>query len=132
LAGHTVSEVMTSHYSAIPADASLQDLADHHILDGGRRTFVVTRGHETAGLLSLQRLQRIPRAEWPTTTAAQAMIPIVQAKRIKPDAGLWTALEEMDRGGVSQLAVMSNGHMLGMVRKDDAIRFLRTLKAVRA
>jgi CBS domain-containing protein len=53
-----------------------------------------------------------------------------EAKRIKPDAGLWTALEEMDRGGVSQLAVMSDGHLLGMLRKDDAIRFLRTLQAV--
>jgi Zn-dependent protease len=132
LAGHTVSEVMTSHYSAVPADAPLQDLVDHHLLDGGRRTYVVIRGHETAGLLTPQRLQRIPRAEWPTTTAAQAMIPIGQAKRIKPDAGLWAALEEMDRGGVSQLAVMSDGRLLGMVRRDDTIRFLRTLQAVRA
>ena len=56
------------------------------------------------------------------------MIPIEQTKRLQPDAELWTALEEMDRDGVNQLPVMSDGQIKGMLSREDIITFLRTLK----
>jgi len=51
----------------------------------------------------LHHVKGTPRSDWPTTTAAQAMIPAEQMKRVRPDGELWTALEEMDRDGVNQL-----------------------------
>lgn len=55
------------------------------------------------------------------------MIPSEQMKRIQPDSELWAALEEMDRDGVSQLPVMVDGQVQGMLRRDDVISVLRTL-----
>ncbi len=128
LAGHTVAQAMSHSYTAIPAETPLQQVVDHHILGSGRRSFVIEQDDEVAGLLTLHHLKEIPRAEWPSTTAAKAMIPFTQVKWAQPDTELWTALEQMDRDGVSQLPVMRNGHLLGMLNREDVINFLRTLQ----
>ncbi|MGD1073633.1 MAG: site-2 protease family protein [Bryobacteraceae bacterium] len=130
LAGHNVSQAMNRHYTAVPADTTLQRLVDVHILGSGLRSFVVKRSNEVVGLLTLHHVKEVPRSEWSTTTSAQAMIPIEQTKRVQPDAELWTALEEMDRDGVNQLPVMTDGHIQGMLSREDVITFLRTIQEV--
>jgi len=128
LAGHKVSQAMNRQYTAIPADTPLQRLVDDHILGSGRRSFVVKRSNEVVGLLTLHHIKEVPRSEWQTTTTAQAMIPIERTKRVKPDAELWIALEEMDRDGVNQLPVMVDGEIQGMLSREDIISYLRTLR----
>jgi len=53
------------------------------------------------------------------------------SKTVKPDAELWTALEEMDRDGVNQLPVMVDGQIQGMLSREDIISYLRTFKGIR-
>jgi CBS domain-containing protein len=132
LAGHMVSQAMNRHYTAVTADTTLQRLVDDHILGSGRRSFVVKKSNEAVGLLTLHHVKEVPRSEWPTTTSAQAMIPIEQTKRVQPDAELWAALEEMDRDGVNQLPVMADGHIQGMLSREDVVTFLRTLRGMGA
>jgi CBS domain-containing protein len=95
---------------------------------GGRRSFVVKRDDGAIGMLTVHHIKEVPRSEWPTTASAQAMIPIERTKQVQPDAELWTALEEMDRDGVNQLPVMVNGHLEGMLSREDVITYLRTLQ----
>jgi predicted transcriptional regulator len=49
------------------------------------------------------------------------MIPTAQIKRIKPEAELGEALEEMDMDGVNQLSVMADGEVLGMLSRDGSV-----------
>jgi Zn-dependent protease len=126
LAGHRVSEAMRHDYVAIPAGATLQQVVDDHILAKGERSFIVTAGGKVAGLLTLHRIKETARASWPTTEAGQAMLPIAHAKRVRPEAELWTTFEAMDRDGVNQLPVMENGRMLGVLTREAIISFLRT------
>ncbi len=128
LAGHRVSQAMRSHCDTVPAELPLQRLVDEHVLGGGARCFLVNRGEDTVGLMTLHRIKEVPRQDWSTTTAAQAMVPLERLKRINPDAELWTALQEMDRDGVNQLPVMRDGHVVGMLGREDFIAFLRTLQ----
>jgi len=128
LAGHHVSQVMSSHCAAVPADLTLQQLVDEHILSGGQRCFLVNRGEQTVGLITLHRLKNVPRDEWPTTSAAQVMLPLDQLKRIAPDNEIWTAFQLMDREGVNQLPVMHANEVIGMLRREDVITFLHTLQ----
>jgi Zn-dependent protease len=132
LAGRKVSQAMNRQYSSLSADTSLQELVDDHILGGGRRSFVVEHGDDVIGLLTLHGIKEVPRSEWPTKTVAQIMIPIEQVKRVRPDAELWAALEEMDRDGVNQLPVMTDGQIQGMLSREDIIGYLRTLREIGA
>jgi Zn-dependent protease len=128
LAGHTVAESMSRGYPEIAGDALLQELLDSHLLRDGRRSVVVKAGDGVLGLLTLHSLKEVPRAKWPSTPVAQAMIPAAQVKWVRPDMDLEVALEKMDRDGVNQLPVMANGQMVGMLTRADLISFLRRLQ----
>ncbi len=128
LAGHRVSQAMSRNYTGIPAETTLQQLVDYHILGGGRRSFVVEQGDKVIGLLTLHHLKEIPQSDWPATTSAQAMIPLAEVKSVRPDTDLWAALAEMDRDGVNQLLVLANGQVSGMLSREDVVSFLRTLQ----
>jgi CBS domain-containing protein len=105
LAGHRVSQAMSTHCATVPADLTLQDLVDEHILGSGQRCFLVNRGDDTVGLMTLHRIKEVPRPEWTTTRAGQVMLPLEQLKSIDPDTELWAALQKLDRNGVNQLPV---------------------------
>ena len=128
LAGHTVSQAMSTHCASVPADVTLQDLVDEHILGTGQHCFLVKRGDDDVGLMTLQRIKEVPRSEWAATRAGQVMLPLDQLESIDPDAGLWTALEKLDRDGVNQLPVTRDRHVVGMLSREDVISFLRTLQ----
>ena len=89
LAGHKVAQAMSSQCVAIPTELTLQQLVDDHVLSGARRCFLVNRGSETVGLMTLHRIKIVPRDEWQTTNVAQAMLPLDKLIRLKPDEGLW-------------------------------------------
>ncbi len=128
LAGHKVSQAMSTHCPAVAADLTLQQLVDEHILGSGQRCFLVNRGNDTIGLMTMHRIKEVPRLEWATTSVAHAMIPVQDAKRIDPETGLWDALQKMDRDGVNQLPVTRDHHVIGMLSREDVITFMRTVK----
>lgn len=103
-------------------------MVDEHILGRGQRSFLVSRGDNTVGLMTLPRIKEVPRSEWATTSAAQVMLPWEQLKRLDPETELWTALQKMDRDGVNQLPVSRDQQVVGMLSREDVITFLRTLQ----
>jgi hypothetical protein len=128
LADHWVSQAMSTHCVSVPADLTLQQLVDEHVLGTGRRCFLVTRGSDTVGLMTLHRIKEVPRANWANTTAAQVMLPLQEMKRISPATKLWAALQLMDRDGVNQLPVMTGSQVVGMLSREDVVTYLGTLQ----
>jgi len=128
LSGHKVSQAMSTHCPVVSADLTIQELIDEHILNSGQRCYLVRRGEDTVGLVTLHRIKGVPRNEWVRTSAAQVMLPLEELKRIDPDAELSVALQEMDRDGVNQLPVTKDQHVIGMLSREDVITFLRTIQ----
>jgi CBS domain-containing protein len=123
---------MSTGCPIISTGTTLQQVVDHHVRGRGQRSFVIERDDGAVGLLTLHQIKEVPRSEWPTTPAARIMIPAAQMKRVGPDTELWTVLQEMDRDGVSQLPVMANGQILGMLTREGIVGYLRTLREVGA
>ena len=93
---------------------------------------MVKQGDAVAGLLTLHQIKEIPRSDWPAITVAKAMMPVEQMKQVRPDTGLWEALEEMDHDGVNQLPVMADGQIQGMLSREDVVSYLRTMRELGA
>jgi predicted transcriptional regulator len=132
LAGHRVAEAMSRGYTAIAADVMVQQVVDRYILGRGQRCFVVEQDGTIAGLLTLQQIGALPRAAWPATTVAQAMLPIQSVRSVRPDVELWAALMAMDRDGVNQMPVLVGNQILGMLSRESIIGFLRNLRELGA
>lgn len=132
LADHRVSEAMGHDCTPIPASTPLDAVVHDHILTSGRTSFVIVNNSDVVGLLTLTAIKKVPRSQWPTTTALEALIPAEQMQWIRPDAELWTALEKMGRDGVDQLPVMTEKKLLGTLSRDDLIHYLGLLQALKA
>jgi Zn-dependent protease len=128
LAGHTVSQAMSYNYTAVPPHMTLEQLVDNHVLGNGQRSFVVEEGDRMDGLLTLHDIKELPRTDWPTTTVSQVMVPLEQLKRTEPSAALWDAIEEMNHDDVNQLPVLKDGQILGLLRREDVLGYLRNLR----
>lgn len=128
LVGHKVSEVMHRDLHAVPAETSLADLVEKHVLRTGKRSFLIGQDGHPAGLLTLSGVRHLPRSDWPTTTAEQAMIPLERVITIPASAELWMALEKMGRNGVNQIPVVDDGNVVGLLSRDDIVEYMHTLR----
>lgn len=128
LNGHHVSEAASRNTTAVPANATLQQLVNYYLPGSGQRSFVVERDGEVVGLVTLPRIREVPRTDWPMTTVAQAMIPIAQLKWVRPETDLSAALDEMERDGINQLPVIADHHVVGLLTLDSIVGFLRTMR----
>jgi Zn-dependent protease/CBS domain-containing protein len=131
LAGHKVSQIMGRNYVTIPAEITLQRLAEDHILGTGRRFFIVENAGVVAGIMTLHKAREIPRSEWSRTLVSQAMIPAEKMDWIGPDAELWDALRKMNQDGFNQLPVMADGRIQGVLSRENVINYLQTMKDLR-
>jgi Zn-dependent protease/predicted transcriptional regulator len=130
LDGHKVTDAMNRSYAAVPPDITLQQIVDDHVLGQGRRSLVVEQDGKLVGLLTLHHIKEVARDDWWTTTAEQVMIPADKVIRIQPGEELWPALQQMDKDGVNQLPVMTDGHAEGVLAREDLISYLRTLEEI--
>jgi len=105
LAGHSVSDAMSTNYGVVPAETTVQQLVDL-VLTSGRRVFVAMRGGEALGLCTLHEIRAIPRERWAAVRVDEAMIPTERLRSLRPETALAGAVSEMDRDGVNQLPVM--------------------------
>lgn len=126
---HRVADAMRRDLPRIGPETTLQQLVDHFVLTETNGYFVVSDGFGREGLITLAAIRAVPREQWAVTTAAQAMLPAAQMDTTTPDAGLWPALENMGRDGVSQLPVLDNGLIVGVLSREDILHYLRVLQA---
>lgn len=130
LTGHKVAEAMNTACPNVPPELTVRELVDEQVRRQGRRCFVVRRNGDTLGLLTLQGLKQAPKAEWDRTRVDSVMSPLANTSYTVPDAELWSALEQMEREGVDQLAVVASGQLVGMLSRDDVVNHMNVLRAV--
>ncbi|MCL4486712.1 MAG: hypothetical protein M1570_01100 [Chloroflexi bacterium] len=59
----------------VQAEATLRSLVDRYLADFKARTFFVQRDGEIVGVLTWYHINLVPRADWDSTTAEEAMSP---------------------------------------------------------
>jgi Zn-dependent protease len=132
LAGHKVSEIMRRDCTRVPGDLTLQELVETHVLGTGHRCFVVTRGDETIGLVTLSEIARVPRPSWATTRIANVMIPFAKLVSTPAGADAWTTVESMERDGTSQIPVVDGSKIIGVLSREDLLHYLGILRSLHA
>jgi Zn-dependent protease/CBS domain-containing protein len=132
LDGHRVADAMQRNLIEVPEDESVQQLVSQAMVPTGSRYAFVTRGGTPEGMVTLADIRATPKDAWPTTRAAQVMIPIQKLITTHPDAILWAALEKMGRDGVEQLAVMEGDKVIGALSREDVLHYLAQLRAFAA
>ena len=104
---------------------AVSELVEEGILKGGQRSFLVDENGIVRGLLTLSDVRTIPERKWRFTTSQQVMQPFERVVKIEPTTELPAALQMMDEAKVSQLPVVDDNRVLGLLSRETIFNYLR-------
>jgi len=126
LRGFTAAQVMTTNCPVIPSDVTLNQVFQEYIIPTGCRFFMVADKGRFEGILALQNIKPISQQNWGIVQVKEIMTPIDKLKAAYPGQDALSILEQMDESNIHGMTVVSEGRIIGLIARDDLIRFLRT------
>ena len=125
LQGFTASQVMASDYSVVPSSLTVSQLIQGHLFTSGHVHFLAADDTGIRGILTLPNIKSVPQHKWSVIQLKDIMTPIEKLKMAHPDQNALGILEQMDESNINQMLVVSEGRVIGLIARDNLIRFLR-------
>ncbi|HZO88852.1 MAG TPA: site-2 protease family protein [Chthonomonadaceae bacterium] len=125
LEGVPVARLMRSDVHGVPPDISVSSLVYDHLMGTDERAFPVVEGDNLVGLVTLDDVRRVPRDAWDVTSVRQIMTPADQLEVVQPREDTSDALLKLARRDIGQMPVVENGHLVGILRLRDIMRWLQ-------
>jgi Zn-dependent protease len=132
LRGLTARDVMTCDWPTIPPNLSLKELVQSYILPTGRSYFLVAEEERLRGIIALYAIKLVPQLHWDLVRVDEIMTPLSELVAVQPDDDALSILERMAKHNVSQAPVVKEGRILGMVARDNLIRFIQLRSELKA
>lgn len=121
-----VSDVMERNCDVIDGRTNLQTFTYDHLLQTGRRCYIVVENGQVRGLITPHEVKAVPPPRWPYTTVDDVMRPLDQLHSVSPSTPALEAFEILVREDVHQLPVISDGRLEGIVARNHLLRLLHT------
>jgi len=77
------------------------------------------------GLITLHNIKSVPRDRWDEVTAGQIMTPVNSLLWARPDEDVLVLLRRMDEADVNQVPVVEGGRLMGMITRENLLRYIR-------
>jgi len=129
LRGLPVARLMRPFAPSLSPGLRVSALADLFLDAGDRRCFTVADGDRLVGLVCLADLRKVPRAAWSEHTVAEIMTPAQELASVRPAEEVADALRKLASRDVDQLPVVEDGHLRGILRRADVLRWLELGRA---
>lgn len=114
-----VSAALRTDAATVVPDATIAEVFDHHITGLGLRIVPIVDGSAFRGMVVVDDLVHLPRAEWTTCTAGDL------ARTDWPVAGIRSTLREavaaMERHGVDHLPIVDGDSYVGLVTSREIL-----------
>ena len=120
-----VARMMRKSPPTVAADASVNSLVYDHVMGTDERGFPVVDGDRLVGMVTLQDLREISRDRWEQTTVREIMTSVDDLTTLDPDGDAADALQALTRRDVRQLPVLDGAQLVGMLRRQDIVRWLQ-------
>jgi Zn-dependent protease/predicted transcriptional regulator len=120
-----VERLMRSDVPVVPPDISVSELVYKWIMGTDERAFPVIAGERMVGLVCLEDARKLPREAWDSTPVDQIMTRAEQLDVVSPREDANEAFEKLTRRDVRQVPVMQDGHLVGLLRRRDIVKWLQ-------
>jgi Zn-dependent protease/CBS domain-containing protein len=121
-----VALLMRNNVPAVSPDLSVGNLVYKYIIDTGESAFPVVEDDRIVGLVALEDVRKIPREAWERTNVREIMTQADQLAVVSPQEKVSEALNQLEQRDVRQVPVVQDGHLLGLLRRRDIMRWLQT------
>lgn len=126
---YNAAALMSSEYSAVSKTLSLRQIVEDKLLSKSHRSALVMGDGILKGLITFSLLKKVPSSRWDMTTVEMAMIPMPEVYRVEPTENAFQVIEQMDERGMDEVPVVAEGRVLGVVRRDNVVKFLRSRRS---
>ncbi len=120
-----VARLMRTNPPTVPPGISVSDLVQQHVMGTDDNAFPVTEGDQLLGIVTLNDIRGVPRERWDTTTVREIMTPNNDLIIVTPEEDAADALNKLSGRDLRQLPVVQNGHLTGLLRRRDILRWLQ-------
>ena len=115
----------------IPPHLTVGELVQSSLLSTSSQSFLVVEGDRLTGLLTLPQIKKIPRKRWDVTTVRRAMTSVEQLEAVRPGDEALHVLNRMNEGELSAVTVAQDGRVVGVILRDNLMRFAENLRRLR-
>jgi Zn-dependent protease len=122
-----VGDLMIQEFPTVDGHESLQNFVDERLLPTGGRSFLVTEDGSAVGFITPREIKRIARTEWPLARIDTIMRPFKNVHTVAPDSTLLHALEVMAQDDLSQIPMVSQGHLQGALPREELLNYFKTV-----
>ncbi len=126
LEGMKVQQVMSQDFSIIPRQLTLSSLVEDFIMTRGHSQFVVYDEDTLHGVLNIDKMRKIPRRQWETTTVNQIMTPSSLQTTADVNQPAADVLDRMSVYRIKYLPVLDGNRVVGLAVRDAMNHFNKT------
>jgi Zn-dependent protease/CBS domain-containing protein len=119
-----VSRLMRRNFDTVHPGLGVNTLVEEHIMGSEQRAFPVLDRGRLAGMVCLQDVRKVARDRWPATRVEDIMTPADQVAAVEPQDDAAEAMLVLSRRAVNQLPVVDHGKVVGLLRREDILRWL--------
>jgi Zn-dependent protease/CBS domain-containing protein len=124
LAGVRVADVMSTDPVTVPAGITVARFLDAYVFAHRHSTFPVTDDGRLIGLVTLQRVKRIPVSQRDVTPVHQVACPLADVPVARPDDALSELLPRMTSATDGRALVVDRDRLVGLVSPSDVVHRL--------
>ncbi|HLT92711.1 MAG TPA: site-2 protease family protein [Woeseiaceae bacterium] len=124
LKGVPVERLMLSGVRTVEPDVTLQAFVDDYVMGHEQRAWPVLEGGRFRGIASLSDVRKRARDSWSQSHVRDVMTPAEAVLTVRPQDESERALLLIAQRGVNQLPVMDGERLVGLVRREDILRWL--------
>ncbi|HEX7088839.1 MAG TPA: site-2 protease family protein [Longimicrobiales bacterium] len=128
LEGVYARDLMSPRPETVPAALGLDEFVEEYLVRGRHSGYPVLDSGRTVGLMTLERVRAVPRAEWSRRTVADAMLPLNEELTVRPQESMASVLEKLGRAAAGRVLVTCNGNVEGVITQGDLARWFQRLR----
>lgn len=127
-----VADAMSGPPVSVPASANLSDVFNHHLRSYGFSSFpVVDELGALVGLLTVERMNRVPGERWWLTNVLEASVPATEIVACGPNDPLDEVAARLSRSPDHVAVVVDAGRPVGILSGQEADTILQRMALLR-
>lgn len=117
--------VMSDALVEIPGEMTVAQAVDEYFMRHDVNAFPVRTAGETTGLISMSKVRRLPREDWPTRVVADEAEPLDATCTVSSTETLDEVVGKLMSGDVGRVVVMDDSQVVGIITPRDLSRWLQ-------
>jgi Zn-dependent protease/predicted transcriptional regulator len=121
----TVRQLMTNVITPVAPDISIAEFVDLYLLHRRDQIFPVSDGVSFQGIIGIDQLRALPRAQWTTRRVRELMIPRSRLQSLDPNETAAEALAKLTTTESTELPVIEANEVIGFFGQAELSRYLK-------